>query len=76
MTIDDVRTWKDYRGKKELLIHFSGEPLTPKQAIMAQCYSCTAGYVDGRIDCEPPASTYTLSEKQTLVSRRTILPRL
>jgi hypothetical protein len=52
MRIDDVQSWKDYRGKKELLKHLSGETLTPKQAVIANCYQCNAGYVDGRVDCE------------------------
>jgi hypothetical protein len=52
MLFDDVRTWKDYRGKKEYLKHLSGEALTLKQAVIAMCYSCTAGYFDGRVDCE------------------------
>jgi hypothetical protein len=52
MIIDDVKTWKDYRGKKELLKHLSGESLTLKQALIANCYSCNAGYIDGRVDCE------------------------
>jgi hypothetical protein len=54
MTIDNVQTWKDHRGKKELLKHLAGEQLTLKQAVIAQCYSCNAGYFDGRIDCETP----------------------
>jgi hypothetical protein len=52
MLINDIKTWKDYRGKKELLKHMAGEALTMKQAIIAQCYSCTAGYFDGRVDCQ------------------------
>lgn len=54
MLYDDVNTWKDYKGKKELLKHLAGEPLTLKQAVVAQCYSCNAGYFDGRIDCQTP----------------------
>lgn len=52
MKFDDVQTWGDFRGKKELLKHLAGEPLTLKQAVIAECYSCTAGYFDGRKDCE------------------------
>ncbi len=52
MKIDDVKTWKNHRGKKELLKHLAGGPLTMKQTVIAECYLCTAGYFDGRVDCE------------------------
>jgi hypothetical protein len=52
MKIEDVTTWKDYPGKKEYLAILSGKPVTMKQAITAECYSCTAGYFDGKHDCE------------------------
>ena len=52
MTIDDVRTWRDAQGKKEYIRHLKGEALTMKQAILGECYSCTAGYCDGKKDCE------------------------
>ena len=52
MKFDDVQTWGDFRGKKELLKHLAGERLTLKQAVLAECYSCNAGYFDGRVDCE------------------------
>lgn len=52
MIFDDVKTWANYRGKTELLKHLAGELLTLKQAVIAQCFSCTAGYFDGRVDCE------------------------
>ena len=52
MIFDDVKTWRDCRGKRELLRHLDGEPLTLKQAVIANCYSCNAGYFDGRVDCE------------------------
>jgi hypothetical protein len=54
MLYEDVNTWGEYKGKKELLKHLAGEPLTLKQAVIAQCYSCNAGYFDGRVDCETP----------------------
>lgn len=54
MRIEDVQAWKDHRGKKELMKHLSGGSLTLKQAVMAMCYSCNAGYYDGRVDCETP----------------------
>jgi hypothetical protein len=52
MTIDDARTWREAQGKKEYIRHLKGEPLTMKQAITGECYSCTAGYLDGKRDCE------------------------
>jgi len=39
------------KGRKELLRHLEGGRLTPLQAILADCYDCTGGYVDGRADC-------------------------
>ena len=54
MKIEDINTWGDFRGKKELLKHLAGERLTLKQAVLAECYSCNAGYFDGRVDCEAP----------------------
>jgi hypothetical protein len=58
MRIDDIQTWNDYRGKKELLKHLAGEPLTLKQAVLANCFSCNAGYADGRVDCETPSCSF------------------
>jgi hypothetical protein len=51
MLINDIKTWKDYPGKKEYLAILAGKPVTMKQAITAECYSCTAGYFDGKVDC-------------------------
>lgn len=51
MMIKEVKTWKPYPGKKEYLLILAGKPVTMKQAITAECYSCTAGYFDGRKDC-------------------------
>ncbi len=58
MKVDDVQTWADYRGKKELLRHLAGEQLTQKQAVLAECYSCNAGYFDGRVDCDTPVYSH------------------
>jgi len=52
MKIEEVKTWGDFRGKKELLKHLAGELLTLKQAVIANCYQCNAGYIDGRVDCK------------------------
>jgi hypothetical protein len=52
MLYDDISTWPQAQGKSHLMAHIKGKLLTHKQAILAQCYSCTAGYIDGRDDCE------------------------
>lgn len=39
------------RGRKEFMTHLSGKPLTLKQAVLAKCYDCMAGYTDGKVDC-------------------------
>jgi hypothetical protein len=54
MTLEDIKTWREAQGKKELLAHQAGKLLSHKQAILAQCYQCNAGYMDGRKDCETP----------------------
>lgn len=40
------------RGSKELKKYLEGGKLTFKQAILAACYFCMNGYVDGKVDCE------------------------
>lgn len=55
MKFADVETWGNFRGKQELLKHLRGEPLTLKEALLANCYNCNAGYADGRIDCKNPS---------------------
>lgn len=55
MKLSDVQTWKNFQGKQELLKHLRGESLTHREAIIANCYSCTAGYADGRADCKNPS---------------------
>jgi hypothetical protein len=42
---------KQFRGRKELLIHLDGERLTQKQAIIAKCYDCMGYYEDKDKDC-------------------------
>jgi hypothetical protein len=43
------------QGKKEYVKYLkSGQKLSPKQAILANCYQCLGFYVDGRHDCEIP----------------------
>jgi len=38
-------------GRQVLKKHNEGKKLTYKQAVLAKCYECTCGYVDGRFDC-------------------------
>ena len=38
-------------GYKELKKYMSGKRLTRKEAMLAKCYDCCGGYIDGRIDC-------------------------
>lgn len=46
-----TRNGKSAQGKKELLKHLDGKKLTLRQAVAAQCYSCTGYYADGKVDC-------------------------
>jgi hypothetical protein len=39
------------RGGKESKKHLEGDKLTHKQAILAKCYDCMNGYLDGKMDC-------------------------
>lgn len=45
---------KTARGRDELKKHLSGKKLSYKQALLAKCYECTGGYVDGKMDCKIP----------------------
>lgn len=40
------------KGRSELLRHLNGEPLTFKQAALANCYECMGGYTDGKYSCK------------------------
>lgn len=41
------------RGGKELKAYVeNGKKLSLKQAVLAKCYDCSAGYCDGAEDCE------------------------
>jgi hypothetical protein len=43
---------KKFQGRKELLKHYMGKPLTQREAIKANCYSCMGYYDNGAEDCE------------------------
>lgn len=50
--LDDVRTWGNHKGNREYKKFLRGEQLTHKETCLAMCYSCTAGYYDGRQKCD------------------------
>ena len=52
--IDVVQEWRRSRGKTLMLKHLNGERLTPREAIIAKCADCNAGYIDGLYECEMP----------------------
>jgi hypothetical protein len=39
------------RGGKELKKHLSGQKLTQRRMILAKCYDCMGGFIDGKMDC-------------------------
>jgi len=46
---------KTAKGKNEYLNYMEyGTRLSPKQAILANCYQCLGFYMDGKNDCEIP----------------------
>lgn len=45
---------RHFRGRRELLAHYEGKPLTRKQAMDAVCFDCSGFYDDGPLDCENP----------------------
>ena len=52
MLLKDIEQYgKTAQGQAELLKYMSGKPLTRKEAIVAKCYECNLGYVDGKVYC-------------------------
>ncbi len=51
---DDVKYGIIAIGKRAIEKHVAGKRLTYKNAGMAKCYECNAGYTDGRFDCRIP----------------------
>ena len=39
-------------GKKDLDAHLAGQKLTYRQQVLAKCYECMCGYIDGKRDCK------------------------
>ena len=54
MRAEDVKQWKEAIGKKEMVKHLRGVPLSWKEAALAKCADCTGGYDGGKVDCEIP----------------------
>lgn len=52
MKLSDVKRSKQSQGKKELIKFLETGKITLKQAILAKCFECCNGYVDGKIDCQ------------------------
>ena len=52
MKLEEIERYgKSARGKRELIRHLDDLRLTPRQMILAKCYECSNGYVDGKVDC-------------------------
>lgn len=45
---------RHFRGRRELIAHYQGKPLSRKQAMEAWCYDCSGFYDQGAADCECP----------------------
>ena len=52
MNIKDVKNSPLAIGRKELIARMNGKHLTTKQSILAKCYECNNGYIDGKNDCK------------------------
>lgn len=52
--LKSVEGWLTSSGKSYYLQYLNNEPLTTRQAILAKCAECCAGYHDGRDDCKMP----------------------
>lgn len=53
--IKDIESYgRPAQGRKEYIAYLEGKTITPKQAILAHCYSCTNFYVDGKVVCQIP----------------------
>lgn len=38
-------------GRGQYARYVSGEPISPREAMKAMCYSCMGGFSDGKADC-------------------------
>lgn len=48
----EVQSWPRRIGKPEYIAYIRGQYLSPKRRILATCYHCNNGYVDGAFDCQ------------------------
>lgn len=77
--IAEVQRWPRRIGKNEYLAYLRGEYLSPKKRILAECYRCNNGYVDGAFDCQnygcplhklmPYRGIYPKSDEETTPGR-------
>lgn len=51
MKIQSINDSPKASGKRELLRHMNGDPITRSQAMAAKCFECCNGFKDGRLDC-------------------------
>lgn len=54
MNMEQVLRSPRSKGKAELIAHLKGKRLTFKRAILAKCFECMGGYIDGCVDCNIP----------------------
>ena len=48
-------TYRKAKGGKELQRYLlDNKRLSPRQMVIAKCYECMEGYIDGKIDCGIP----------------------
>jgi hypothetical protein len=52
MDIDTMDKWKSHKGKSELVNHLMGKKLSFRKVLLAKCYECMNGYIDGTMDCK------------------------
>lgn len=71
MNLTDAQDSPSSRGRTMYLKFLRGERLTASQAIIAKCFECCGGYVDGRADCNVtscplyPMMPYRTSSKES-----------
>jgi len=51
MRIESIQKSMPLSGRKHLMAHMEGKRLSFKQAILAKCYECMNGFIDGKQDC-------------------------
>ena len=54
MRISDIEQSVVSKGRLELLRHMAGERLTQREMILAKCFECNCGYLDGKRTCSMP----------------------